>query len=58
MPRLLKVFSGTGSIGKVFRAKGWEVVSIDCDAKMQPTIVADIVTFDYTMLDGYFECIW
>ena len=58
MPRLLEVFSGTSSIGKVFRAKGWEVVSIDCDAKMQPTIVADIGTFDYTMLGGYFECIW
>ena len=58
MPRLLEVFSGTSSIGKVFRAKGWEVVSIDCDARMQPTIVADIGTFDYTMLGGYFECIW
>ena len=52
MPRLLELFSGTGSIGKVFRARGWEVVSVDCDAKMQPTIVADIGTFDYNMLGG------
>ena len=58
MPRLLELFSGTGSIGKVFRARGWEVVSVDCDAKMQPTIVADIGTFDYKMLGGYFDAVW
>ena len=52
MPRILELFSGTGSIGKVFRARGWEVVSVDCDAKMRPTIVADIGTFDYKMLGG------
>ncbi len=52
MPRLLELFSGTGSVGKIFKARGWEVVSVDCDAKMQPTIVADIGTFDYKMLRG------
>ena len=58
MPRLLELFSGTGSIGKVFRARGWEVVSVDCNAKMQPTVVADIGTFDYKMLGGYFDAVW
>ena len=58
MPRLLELFSGTGSIGKVFRARGWEVVSVDCDAKMQPTIVADIGTFDYKMLGGFYDAVW
>ena len=58
MPRLLELFSGTGSIGKIFRARGWEVVSVDCDAKMQPTIVADIGTFDYKMLGGYYDAVW
>ena len=58
MPRLLELFSGTGSIGKFFRARGWEVVSVDCDAKMQPTIVADIGTFDYKMLGGYYDAVW
>ena len=42
MPRLLELCAGTGSIGRIFRARGWEVISIDNDARMQPTIVADI----------------
>ena len=58
MPRLLELFSGTGSVGKIFKARGWEVVSVDCDAKMQPTIVADIGTFDYRMLGGRFDAVW
>ena len=58
MPRLLKLFSGTGSVGKVFRARGGEVISIDNVAEMNPTIVADIATFDYRMLGGSFEAVW
>ena len=50
--RLLELFSGTGSVGKVFRARGWEVVSVDIDPKMQPTLVADIATFDFRALGG------
>ena len=58
MPKLLELFSGTMSIGKIFRARGWDVVSIDNDARMQPTILADIGTFDYRMLGGRFDAIW
>ena len=58
MPWLLKLFSGAGSVGKIFRARGWEVISIDIDARMQPTIVADIGTFDYRMLGGRFDAVW
>lgn len=52
------MFSGTQSVGKIFRARGWEVVSIDNDPRMQPTIVADIGTFDYRMLGGRSDAIW
>ena len=52
------MFSGTWSVGENFRAGGWDVVSIDNDAEMQPTILADIGTFDYRMLGGRFDAIW
>ena len=58
MPRLLELFAGTGSIRREFRAMGWEVVSIDIDPRAQPTIIADIGTFDYRMLGGRFDAIW
>ena len=57
MPRLLELFSGTGSIGRVFKSHGWEDVSIDLDARMQPTIAADIATFDYRTLGGCFDVV-
>ena len=39
MPRLLELFSGTGSIGRAFEAEGWEVVSVDLDPKFRPTVL-------------------
>ena len=40
--RLLELFAGTGSVGKVFEAAQWEVVSLDAVPAFQPTICADI----------------
>ena len=60
MPRLLELFSGTGSVGKVFQARGWEVVSVDIthNGDYPPTHQCDIMQFDYTMYsEGYFDVI-
>jgi hypothetical protein len=71
MPRLLELFSGTGSIGKAFAEAGWEVVSLDMDPKAKATITADFMQWDYrcyefiTPHEGcsentttHFDCIW
>ena len=57
--RLLELFSGTGSVGKVFKEQGWEVVSLDWDPKFNANIVVDIRHWDYKSLPpNYFSCIW
>ena len=57
--RLLELFAGTGSIGKVFRDKGWEVVSLDIDPKSEADIVQDIREWNYRVYPpGYFDVIW
>ena len=42
MPSLLEVCSGTGSMGRAFRALGWEVTSLDFDPKSGADIIADV----------------
>ena len=57
--RLLELFSGTGSVGEVFREHGWEVVSLDRD--MPADIQCDIMDWDYdagAYPPGFFEFIW
>ena len=46
--RLLSLFSGTGAIERPFREAGWEVQSLDLDGRFGATIVADILTWDYS----------
>ena len=54
--RLLEMFCGTKSFGKVFEKNGWEVISLDIDESRKPTIVADILLWDYKMFDkNYFN---
>ena len=41
MPSLLEVCSGTGSMGRAFKALGWEVTSLDFDPKSGADFVTD-----------------
>ena len=57
MPRVLELFSGTGSIGRAFAAQGWEVVSVDLDARSSPTYCCDVAQWDWRRV-GEVDVIW
>ena len=56
--KLLELFSGTGSVGKVFKENGWTVVSLDRD--MEADIKTDIMDWDYMAMyePGSFDVLW
>ena len=57
--RLLELFSGTGSVGKVFRDAGWDVTSVDLDSKAGATIACDIMRWNYEAFEpGTFTVVW
>jgi hypothetical protein len=64
MMRLLELFSGTHSVGKVAKSEGYEVVSLDLI--LPADIKADIMTWNYKVYPpGYFNlitaspvCLW
>ena len=57
-PVLLELFSGTGSVGRSFRARGWEVFSVDIDATAKPTLVANVLDLQLDALPPEVDCIW
>jgi site-specific DNA-cytosine methylase len=55
--KLLELFSGTHSVGKVAQELGWEVTSLDIDGKAD--INCDILDWDYRENPvGYYDVIW
>jgi hypothetical protein len=55
--RLLELFSGTGSVGNVASAMGFEVVSVDRD--MPATHKCDIMDWNYKQYPPkYFDVLW
>ena len=57
--KLLELFSGTGSVGSAFAARGWEVVSLDSDPKTKAQIHENILTWNYKVFPrGHFDAIW
>ena len=56
---VLELFSGTKSVGKVCDKLGWDSVSVDLEAKFNPTHVCDIMDFDYKQYPkNYFDIVW
>ena len=56
---VLELFAGNGSIGRAFEKLGWGVVSLDICAKFKPTLVVDILQWDYTCFPrDYFQFVW
>ena len=54
--KVLELFSGTGSVSKICKEKGWEVVSLDLKGA---DINTNILDWDYTQYqEGHFDIIW
>ena len=45
--KLLELFKGTGSVGKVAEKMDWDVISVDLEEKYKPDILTDILKWDY-----------
>ena len=58
MPHLLELFSGTGSIGRVFRDNGWTVTSVDLEAKFEPDICCDVLELTPEMIGTRPDLVW
>lgn len=60
MPRLLELFSGTGSVGRAFAAQGWDVDSVDLE--MPATWQMDVLDWERTAMRDpglpHYDCIW
>ena len=54
--RLLELFCGTKSVGKVAEQQGYEVVSLDFEPRFNATHTIDIFDWDYKQYPvGYFN---
>ncbi len=59
--RLLELFSGTGSVGRVFREAGWETVSVDVAPTGPCDLITNILTLDPVEVNarhGPFDAVW
>jgi len=57
--RLLELFAGTGSVRKAVGSQFDEIISLDIDPAHNPTIVCDILEWNYKIYpSGYFDVIW
>jgi hypothetical protein len=59
-PKLLDLFTGTGSVSRAAEELGYDVRTLDIDAKCHPDICADILDFAYrdAFTPGEFDVVW
>ena len=55
--KVLELFCGTKSVGKVCDELGWETISLDIDKRFNPDICIDFMDWDYTDISGI-DIIW
>ena len=59
MPKLLELFSGTGSVGKAAQRLGWEVWSLDISQEFFPRICCSIHDWNYLEYPpDFFDAVW
>lgn len=57
--RLLELFCGTKSVGKIFENLGYEIISLDYNGEFNATHTEDILTWNYKQYpNNYFDVIW
>ncbi|CAE7558183.1 unnamed protein product [Symbiodinium natans] len=57
--RKLTELDGTGSVGRAFEARGWQVTSQDSNPKARASICSDILQWDYKAFEpGHFDMVW
>jgi hypothetical protein len=57
-PRMLDLCCGLGGVSRRFREAGWEVVSVDIEAWVNPDVIADVRALPLAILRSYFDFIW
>ena len=58
--RILELFAGSGSVGKIFEAANWEVTSVDLSDKLcKPTICCSVLDIPLDKWPaGHFDVVW
>ena len=59
MPKLLELFCGTKSVGRVFENAGWDVISVDIEQKFEPSLCMSVLDIELDRWEpGTFTFVW
>jgi len=48
MPVMLDLFCGLGGASAAMRERGWTVIGVDSRAELEPDVIADVRTYEYS----------